>query len=416
MVTPTASPHTAREAAALLAEAFAAGRPVAIVGSGSRFHWQPAAVFSNGIERSEALVVSTMSIESPFDIRAGNLTATFPAGAPLQDVHERLATENLWLPLMHLDAAESTLGGCVAAGFVNPLRLAFGLPRDWVLGLEVVSPQGDVLTLGGELVKNVAGYDLVRPHVGAWGRLGLLTRVTVRLLPAPEARVTAVLEWDAGTDSVAELEELLRRVLMGRACPSALEVSLNPAGMTRVRADFVGSQASVAARVARLGWSRLCEGPARQAEWDAYVGERDVAAASLPWQARLSVPAPGLQRVVESVARVAGDRAWYVSGHAGSGVFRLNWRDEAGPATVLEGLRRELAGDDHEGRAFLVAEGAAAASMCGANGWAGFPPRPPRGQDAVESAFVRALTGGRPLNPHLALPTLSTANRDSSRF
>lgn len=392
-------PRTTAEAAALLGQAAAEGRAVRLMGSGSRSDWWP------GTQEStpEPLMVSTLSLSAGEDIHGANLTATFPAALPLRCVHERLAASGLWLPLLHLDSRESTLGGCVAAGFVNPLQLGFGVTRDWVLGLEVVTPTGSVLSLGGELVKNVAGYDLVRPHLGAWGRLGLISRVTVRLLPPPLDRATVEMTCAATAENIARVDEDVRRILTGRALPVALEVSLNPGAQIRALAEFTGSSESVSRRAGSLGWDALHRAEDHLRAWQAYAGEREIAAAVLPWRARVGVGVPGIRTVASTVYSTLGDEGWHLSGHAGSGVYYLRWRDEAGPATLLEALAGELPRGSASG-AYVVAEGAAAAFMTRSAGWVGFPPRPPRSQDGVETALVRALSGGRCLNQNLPLP------------
>lgn len=410
MVRALETPRTSKEAAAIISEAYVSRSPVTVVGAGSRRHWWSSPAQPGGPDLG--VLVSATNLVSEQDVHAANLTAIFPAGTRLRDVHERLAVEGLWLPLLHIDSPEATLGGCVAAGFVNPLCLGHGLTRDWVLGLEVVSPQGRVLSLGGELVKNVAGYDLVRPHLGAWGRLGLLSRVTVRLLPLPEASALGEIRWECSVDAAGRVDDWIRTMLSGGAQPVALEVSAVPGGAIRVLADFVGSEASVTARVGAHGWDAVHVAGARISAWESYTGERGEAATALPWRARISVEVPGLYRVVSAATAAVGSYDWYLHGHAGSGVYWLFWRDERGPGPGLGALMRGFAGDTGGGFS-IVAEGAAAALIQGTPGWIGFPPRPPRSQDAIEYGVILALSGGRPLNPHLPLASSSWVSRVS---
>lgn len=399
MVTVPVAPQTAEEAAVLLSAAHFDRRPVVIVAGGSRAHWWPA--IEDALGQCDPLAVSTLGLLATEDIHAANLTATFCAGSRLSLVQEHLAAEGLWLPLTNLDSADATLGGCVAAGFVSPFLLGFGPSRDWVLGLEVVSPQGNVLSLGGELVKNVAGYDLVHVHTGAWGRLGLICRVTVRLLPLPETAALAVQECSVGPADAARLEEQLCAALSGKARPTALEVSLSSAGEGHMWAGFVGSQASVLTRAESLGWDAVSATTGPETLWDSYRRERHAAAVGLPWRARVSVPAPGLERLVAVLRAAIGTERWYLCGHAGSGVYHVYWRDDSGPYRVLEGIRRELAGG--AGGGFVVAEGEAAAVRERAPDWVGFLPHPRRSQDALDAALVRALCDDLPLNPHLVV-------------
>ena len=127
----------------------------------------------------------------------GDLTLTAGAATSLADIARVTAAEGQWLTLDPGGAPGGSIGATIATASAGPLASAFGTPRDHVLGCEFVSGTGDVVRAGGRVVKNVAGFDLVRLVTGAWGTLGALTEVTVRLRARPEEDVTLAVRVDA---------------------------------------------------------------------------------------------------------------------------------------------------------------------------------------------------------------------------
>ena len=124
----------------------------------------------------------------------GDLTLTARAGTSLAELGRVTRAEGQWLPLHPMGPDEGTLGATSATASCGPLASAFGTPRDHVLGCELVTGTGDVVRPGGRVVKNVAGFDLVRLNTGAWGTLGVLTEVSVRLRALPEVERTLAVE------------------------------------------------------------------------------------------------------------------------------------------------------------------------------------------------------------------------------
>ena len=386
-------PATDQEVVVAVAEAAFRKLPVVIEGAGTRETWLPEA-------DPDAVSVSTLGLQEPGEIRAENMTARFPVGMSLEGVQAQLAQAGLWLPLEHADSSGATLGGCVAAGFTNPLRLGYGFPRDWVLGLEFVTGEGRLVSAGGDVIKNVAGYDMVKAHLGAWGRLGLLTNVTVRLLPLPEARTSVV---TTGLVDVTRVEKTVLAALASVAAPAALELE-GSAGGFRLLARLLGGGEWLVARSLLL--RRELEAAGLEAEvlndaaeetvWTAYRSERVRRARAHEWQLKVSVPVPGISGLTGIIETTLADEAWAVSGHGGSGVFTVYWSDEAGPRSLLDAVRRWVAP-----KGFVVAEGAAARAVCGSERWVSFPPRARRGQDAAEARVLQALSPGAVFNRHL---------------
>lgn len=128
----------------------------------------------------------------------GELIVTVRAGTPLSELQNALAEKGQMLtfepPHFGIDA---TIGGAIAAGLSGPSRAYVGAARDFVLGCRIINGRGQILQFGGEVMKNVAGYDLSRLMAGAWGTLGVLLDVSLKVLPQPRAQATVVHECDA---------------------------------------------------------------------------------------------------------------------------------------------------------------------------------------------------------------------------
>jgi glycolate oxidase FAD binding subunit len=119
-----------------------------------------------------------------------DMTVTVQAGSTLYELGRALDLDRQRLALDAEEPQRATLGGLVAANAGGGLAYGFGLPRDLVLGMTVVDGSGRTLRLGGRVVKNVAGYDLVRIFTGSFGTLGVITELTLRTHPAPELAMT----------------------------------------------------------------------------------------------------------------------------------------------------------------------------------------------------------------------------------
>lgn len=135
------------------------------------------------------------------------LVITVKGGTPLAQVEAALRECNQMLPFEppHF-GRDATIGGCIAAGIAGPRRAWTGAPRDFVLGAVVMNGQGQVLHFGGQVVKNVAGYDVSRLLAGSLGTLGLILELSIKVLPRPVAEATLKFDMHA-TDGVRKLNE-----------------------------------------------------------------------------------------------------------------------------------------------------------------------------------------------------------------
>ena len=131
------------------------------------------------------VVLATTSLNSVVEYEPADLTVTVEAGIRLGDLQTELAKHRQYLALNPPYADRCTIGGIVATNASGSLRLRHGTARNQVLGLRVVRADGTVVKSGGKVVKNVAGYDLNKLYIGAFGTLGIITEVTLKLSPIP---------------------------------------------------------------------------------------------------------------------------------------------------------------------------------------------------------------------------------------
>ena len=185
------------------------------------------------------------------DYRPEELVVTARAGTPLAELTELLAEHGQYLPFEPpLVGGGGTLGGAVASGFAGPGRPWRGSVRDSVLGVEMLNGLGERLVFGGQVMKNVAGYDLSRLQAGACGTLGLLLSVSLRLLPLPEVEETRDLECSA-----AEGQQLVRRWAQ-----SSLPVTATCHSRGRLHVRLSGAESPVRGAAAGLGGERSVDG------------------------------------------------------------------------------------------------------------------------------------------------------------
>jgi len=138
-------------------------------------------------------VLDTTSYNGILSYEPSELVITVRCGTPLAEVEAALAQKGQCFPFEppHFGAG-ATVGGMVAAGLSGPARPSVGTVRDFVLGARVINGKGEHLTFGGQVMKNVAGYDVSRLLAGSWGQLGLITEVSLKVLPVPPGETTLV--------------------------------------------------------------------------------------------------------------------------------------------------------------------------------------------------------------------------------
>jgi len=170
-------------------------------GRGSKLSW------GGIIENPIHLLVSTARLNRVVEHAVGDLTVTVEAGVKLADLQQTLSQYNQFLPLDPAYPESATIGGIVATGDTGSWRVGYGGVRDLVLGLSFVRADGKIAKAGGRVVKNVAGYDIMKLFTGSYGTLGIITQVTFRLYPLPSTSKTVVLTGDK--EGIASLRHTL---------------------------------------------------------------------------------------------------------------------------------------------------------------------------------------------------------------
>lgn len=194
-------PRSQEQLAAVIAIAHSHNWRVLPCGSGSKLSW-------GGLAKGVDVVVSTERINQLIEHAVGDLTVTVEAGMKFSDLQALLAKSRQFLALDPTAPELATIGGIVATGDTGSLRQRYGSVRDQLLGITFVRADGQVAKAGGRVVKNVAGYDLMKLLTGSYGTLGFISQLTFRLYPLPEASGTVVLTGSA--EAVSQAADILR--------------------------------------------------------------------------------------------------------------------------------------------------------------------------------------------------------------
>ncbi len=148
------------------------------------------------------IVLATTHLNKVIEYEPADLTVTVEAGIRLADLQTELAKTRQFLPLNPPYADRCTIGGIVSTNASGPLRLRYGTARNLVLGMHVTHATGTVVKSGGKVVKNVAGYDLNKLYIGAFGTLGIITEVTLKLAPLPAHEAILAVQSETIQDAV----------------------------------------------------------------------------------------------------------------------------------------------------------------------------------------------------------------------
>ncbi len=258
-----------RELTDRIRAAAADGTPLRIGGGGSKdFYGNGAADGYAGEPLSTLGLVGIVSYEPT------ELVVTVQAGTRLSELEALLAEQGQYLPFEppHFsdDEHQATVGGMVAAGLSGPARASVGAVRDYVLGAQILNGRGELLTFGGTVMKNVAGYDVSRLLVGSLGVLGVITQVSLKVLPKPSAEATLRFEMTQA--------EALQRLNAWGGQPLPLNAScwVEDGGIGMLFLRLRGAAAAVQAACERLGGEHMDQRQAA-ADW------ADCREQRLPW-------------------------------------------------------------------------------------------------------------------------------------
>ena len=298
--TAVEKPPTEQDLARLLAEAAAAGKAVVPIGGGR------AGGMGGTLERC---VIE----HSPAD-----MVVSVEAGITLEALQAELAKAGQFLPIDPFNSPGHTVGGLLATGWSGPLRLRYGSPRDFLIGIRVALPDGLLASAGGRVVKNVSGYDLMKLHYGAMGSLGIIVAASFKVFPKPLSDVTL----ESRHASIDEAWVEAGRALDLPLAPAALELFSD----SRVLAELCGSPDAVERMVRELAWTAAA--PALWEEHGRAAPER--------W-ARITVSPSKLRGVLDSLP--VGSTWW-----ASPGVGVAHWSFDDADAVTAARAAAEAAG------------------------------------------------------------------------
>ena len=309
--TSTEKPATTEELASRLHDAAASGLAVVPTGGGR------AMGMGNPVERCDVLLQTTR-LDRVIEHSQADMVVSVEAGITLEALQAELGKAGQFLPVDPFNSPGHTVGGLLASGWTGPLRMRYGSPRDFLIGIRVALPDGKLASGGGRVVKNVSGYDMMKLQYAALGSLGVIVAASFKVFPRPLHDVTVSSDggWDAAEQAMAT-----------PLAPSALELFSDG----RVLARFSGSRDAVNRIVQELGWKH-----ADNSKWVEHSSR-----APQRW-ARIAVPKERLREVV------GGLDDWWAS----PGVGLAYWTPPNDAAAIRAvRSRAETAG----GRLFVLA-------------------------------------------------------------
>ena len=311
-------------------------------GHGTRLDWGPA------LDPDHA-VLSCQHLNQVIDHAVDDLTITVEAGLPLVDLQRLLAAQDQWLPvdwprggeLMTTDRLDNgsagSIGGLIARGLSGGLHQRHLGIRDQIIGIGLLRSDGTAAKAGGRVVKNVAGYDLMRLLCGSWGSLAIITEVTLRVQPIRPAHAGLLV-----TGEMADLERFRAALLLSTLTPErcdwqcpgdgswALQLMLSSVSDQAVQ-DQLNRIQSIAAEHGLQAEPKPCSSPldvAMQCHKPAQI-------------LRLVLPAASLHHLIAGEAMASlKDWCWELAAGAGCGD---GWCSSAAPAFQIEALRRRVA-------------------------------------------------------------------------
>lgn len=299
------------------------------------------------------VILETKSLNKIVEHQPKDLIATAQAGVTLNTLNQVLSQNGQWLPLDPPDDGRATIGGIVATGLAGALKLGYGPPRRYVIGMKVVLADGKMIKAGGRVVKNVAGYDLCKLFTGSYGTLAVITEVTFKLRPVPAETRTVV-----ALGGLGSLVQTAGAIINTNSFPVALEL-VSPSMMSAMDLEnrsnqhgfllrFAGSPESV--RYEIQATLKLSKGKGVQArivaeEEDASVW-RKLAALPLRFHDlltwRLKVLPSTLPKFLNRLSSFPGNSLWLANIAEGQLRSICEPADEGAQIRAFEGLRRDV--------------------------------------------------------------------------
>jgi glycolate oxidase FAD binding subunit len=376
-----ALPRTPEEVAAVLRACTEAGAAVIPRGAGTQI--------SLGMppERYD-VALDLSSLERLFEHEAADLTVTVDAAHGWDAMQSKLGEHGQWVPLDPVlkdgghpqtpaeatrHAGGPTVGGILATNASGPARIRYGTARDLVIGMTVALASGEIVKSGGRVVKNVAGYDMAKLHIGALGTLGVILQASFKVSPLAESRPIVVAQGNA-----ASVSNLAEGVLAARLPLLGLELIGGSRSVWSLAARFGGGAVAVERAVSEFGTLAA-----------AVKAKLTDEAPSAPDAAAVQVRAGVLPAKTVQLAEALADAGAFVSAYPGVGALHCSWT-EAPEAEVIETLRRRAV----EAGGALVLERAPVELKRAVGVWG-----EPRGDFALMQRLKQQFDPARTLNP-----------------
>jgi glycolate oxidase FAD binding subunit len=215
----TLRPETPEQLAESLYSAASAHRSIRLGGNFSKDRLA-------GPPQPADVTISTSALNRLLQYDPRDLTVSVQAGMPFAELERLLAEHRQMLPLDPGWAADSTVGGVVAANISGPRRRLYGTARDMIIGMKFATLEGKLVSSGGMVVKNVAGLDMAKLMVGSFGTLAAIASVNFKVFPVPTGSRTFEMTFPTAAEAFAERDRILQSVLQ----PAALDIVNWPSG------------------------------------------------------------------------------------------------------------------------------------------------------------------------------------------
>lgn len=341
------------------------------------------------------VAVDLKGFDQVIDFPARDMTITVEAGMTIAQLSKIVSAEGLQLPIDVPQPETATVGGAIACNVSGPRRYGYGTFRDYLLGITTVNDRGELVSAGGRVVKNVAGYDMMKLHIGALGTLGVITQVTLRLKPIPEAAASR--EFSCGQQQLGAALEMLFRSST-RPC------------IVNFRNSRIGEE-----RTARWMFFISFEGNPDSVAWQLQQIQREIASAGYDLVANSASVNETIPRIERNTAAAIAFRASLLSSRAaefctiGFEIDDLTLIGMSGGATVRGEFSREFGQWDQRSASNQCADLIRRAEAFGGNlviekcpaSWKRLLPvwgRPPEDL-ALQKAVKRALDSHNLFNP-----------------
>lgn len=320
--------------------------------------------------RRASIVLDLSRCNRVLDYQPADLTATVEGGITLAGMQRELAGGGKFVPLESPLPERATIGGILAANVSGPLRYAYGLPRDWLIGISVIDAEGIETKAGGQVVKNVTGYDLNKLYIGSLGTLGIIAAATFKLAPRPETGSALTAAYPTLDSGLAAGRALMAQLY----APQGMAVVNRPAAR-RLGLDVTGPAAAYglaffAGRPRAVGRRREESAQRLKAAGAISIDIRDDADSQILLRRltdlggtddtrpslllKINLPPAAVGEFVAAIAAADSDSPWGIVADVGFGVVQLlRWGETvADDDAALAATLAEIAAIRERARAF----------------------------------------------------------------